>query len=165
MKIRIAKDLNHQEARTLLQHLPDSALMIKQQKVDRSYSDQYSVALSPQDIDYLPDSASVFGIGPDQHCEVIEGVYLTVTVSMQLLFDDDCALLDTLAHDSHITPGDAGMVMKQDTGFIIKLHADTENPSLDIHDDYSEALKDIVGWAVQEGFNAIEFNADCPIGN
>ena len=53
------------------------------------------------------------------------------------------------------------MIFERDTGFFIKLYTDQPDLNFDLYDSgISDHLKNIVCWALEEGFNMIEFDSD-----
>lgn len=81
-------------------------------------------------------------------------VYSTMAISTGHMTFDDSRYLDR---------SENSMVMKRDTGFFIKLYTGEYDLDKNFSDHYSNALKKVIKYAVEGGFELIEFDEAGPV--
>lgn len=87
----------------------------------------------------------------------LEGVetYKVVALCTAHLTWKDNELLTIAAEDP-----DEAMVMSREYGFFIKLYTDKESVKDNYRHGHSEAIKNIIAWALTHGIEMIEFDRD-----
>lgn len=86
--------------------------------------------------------------------------YTVVVMSTAHLTTEDCAAIERSIADGE------QMALKRDYGYFIKLHTDPafkEAFESNNRHGASQTIKDIIQWAVREGFTMIEFDRDADI--
>jgi len=78
--------------------------------------------------------------------------YTSVVLSTAHLTQDDAELIDSISLEGN------EMIFARDAQLFIKLYGGA--PALNVRGDYSETLKNIIKWAIGEGYLLIEFDAD-----
>lgn len=81
--------------------------------------------------------------------------YRTVALSTAHLTAQDLVALQSKS-------GGSTMVMERDTGFFVKLYCCEETEITNTDERYSDHLNAILAWAVEQGFQLVEFDCDAP---
>jgi len=117
--------------------------------------------MAGRDISYLNEVVNIdmTAIDPEELnplCEEVNcpdsDMYQVITMSTGHLTADDIRVLEEQVNDED------NMVMMRGTGFFIKLY-EGENTSNYRH-GHSESIKEIIRWAITEGYRMIEFDCD-----
>lgn len=88
---------------------------------------------------------------------VIIEKYSVVAMSTAHLTEMDSKALSIAAKDS-----EENMVMERSTGYFIKLYQGDDSKCSNFRHGHSDAIQDIIQWAINSGYGMIEFDCDAP---
>lgn len=136
------------------------------------------------------DTALIYTDKKETFCVAPTGNIKTIDVKIEYVeetctFDDGIAVARNMgietysvmaASTGHLNKSDKlaflvksteefSMVFERTTGYILKLHTNEDDAEYDISDQYSDTLNQIITFAVEHGFTAIEFDSDAPVLN